>query len=117
MTEAMSDPPREAHVAACGLFCTNCRAFKKGKCPGCQIAPRFRSCGIRACCVEKGILTCAECAEFASPRDYRECKTVNNLVAKVFAFLFKTDRPGALAVLRDEGRDAYLSQKRESGKM
>jgi hypothetical protein len=117
MVQAISSPPVEEHIAACGLFCTNCGKFKKGRCPGCQIAPGFSRCSIRKCCIDKGITTCAECDEFSSPRSYRECKKIDNLMAKVFALIFRSDRPGALTLLRDEGKAAYLQVKRETGKM
>ena len=116
MTQAISNPPVEEHIAPCGLFCTNCGKFKAGKCQGCQIAPGFARCGIRKCCVEKGITTCAECDEFRSPRSYRECKKIDNLMAKFFALIFKSNRPAALALLRDEGMAVYLQTKRDSGK-
>jgi hypothetical protein len=112
----MSSPPANAHIAPCGLFCSNCGKFKIGKCQGCQITAGFSRCGIRICCAEKKIATCAECADFPAPRDYRECRKVNNFIAKIFAVIFKSDRPAALALLRDQGREAYLKAKRESGK-
>ena len=114
---AISNPQADEHIAACGLFCTNCGKFKSGKCQGCQIAPGFQRCSIRKCVVEKGITTCAECDEFQSPSSYAECKKINNLMAKVFALIFRSNRPAALALLRDEGREAYLEAKRTSGKI
>jgi len=95
MAEAISNPPGDAHVAACGLFCTNCRKFKKGKCKGCQVEPGFARCAVRQCAIEKKITTCAECDEFQSPRDYCECRKVNNFIARIFQFLFGTNRPAA----------------------
>jgi len=117
MAQALSTPPAEAHIAACGLFCTNCRSFKLKKCQGCQIGPKFERCSVRKCCVEKGITTCAQCEEFSAPRDYRECKRINNIIPKVFGLIFGTNRPKALALLRDHGQEAYLAEKRASGKM
>lgn len=116
MTEKPVTPPADAHIAACGLFCTNCGAFKNKKCPGCQVAPKFASCGVRACCVERKIETCASCADFAAPKDFRECGKLNNWISKIFALIFRSDRPGALALLRDRGREAYLAEKRATGK-
>ena len=115
--QQISNPPPDAHIAPCGLFCTNCRAFKKGKCKGCQLEPFNKRCGVRRCCVDKGIETCAACDELAAPRDYRECKKLHNFIAKIFALFFGSNRPAALALLRDSGEEAYLSSKRESGKM
>ena len=116
MIEAMSNPPAEEHIAACGLFCTNCDKFKAGKCPGCQIAPGYRRSAVRMCCVEKGITTCAECDELPSPASYRNCKNLNSLIARAFALVYRSDRPAALALLRDEGKTAYLQTKRDTGK-
>jgi hypothetical protein len=113
----MSEPARDEHIAPCGLFCTNCRKFHKGRCRGCQVEAGFTRCPVRACCGEKGITTCAECDEFETPRDYRECRKVNSFMARAFAFIFGSDRPGALAMLRDDGREAYLAAKQESGRM
>lgn len=81
------------------------------------MAPRFTRCPVRECCIEKRITTCVACNEFQAPRDFRECRRLNSLIAKLFGLMFGTDRPKALAVLRDEGHEAYLQQKRESGRM
>ena len=116
MIPILSQPPAEEHIAACGLFCTNCGAFRRKKCQGCQIAPMFACCPVRACCHGQQITTCAQCPQFAAPQDYGKCRKVNNLIAKIIAFLFKSDRPAALAMLRDQGREAYLYQKRQTGK-
>ena len=89
---AISNPPVNEHIAACGLFCTNCGKFKRGRCQGCQEVPGFQRCSIRKCVIEKGITICAECDEFASPRSYAECKKINNLIAKIFALILSPDR-------------------------
>jgi hypothetical protein len=116
-TIVISNPPPDAHIAPCGLFCTHCGKFKKGGCPGCQIKPGFSKCAIRRCVIEKRIVTCAECEEFRAPRDFKECPKINNLLARIIALFTKSNRPGSLAVLRDEGPDAYLEVKRTSGRM
>lgn len=116
MPTPMRHPPPDAHIAPCGLFCSNCRKFRKGRCAGCQVSPGFARCAVRACCVEKGIPTCAGCSDFAA-RDFRECRTLHNPVSRVFAVLFGSDRPGALAELRDQGEAAYLERRRASGRM
>ena len=118
MLPVLSNPSEDAHIAACGLFCTNCGAFKRKKCKGCQVFPSyFNSCPVRQCCADKGITVCADCDSFASPHDFRECRKVNSFVAKVFGLIFRSNRPAALVTLRDQGRDAYLHEKRTSGKM
>jgi hypothetical protein len=116
MLPVLSQPPADEHIAACGLFCTNCGAFKRQRCKGCQVEPAFKCCPVRQCCADKSITVCADCSDFRSPRDFRECKKVNSFVAKIFALIFRSNRPGALAMLRDQGREAYLQEKRASGK-
>ena len=113
----LSRPSPGEHVAACGLFCTNCRTFQAGRCQGCQVSPAFASCPTRRCCAGKGIVGCWQCDELAAPRDYRECKKVNNMIARVISLFTKSDRPGALALIRDRGMEPYLAARRESGKM
>lgn len=117
MADVLSNPPPDSHVSPCGLLCSACGKFKKGRCQGCQIEPGFSRCPVRRCVVERKIETCAECADFRAPRDYRECKKVWNPIARLFGLLFGGDRPAALALLRDGGREAYLQSKRRSGRM
>jgi hypothetical protein len=38
------------------------------------------------------------------------------LIARAFALVYRSDRPAALALLRDEGKTAYLQTKRDTGK-
>ena len=115
--QVISTPPKEAHIAPCGLFCSECGKFKRDKCEGCQIQAGFKQCSIRICVIEKGIKTCAECQEFKAPRDYKECKKVNNFIAKVISLITGSNRPAALALLRDEGIESYLVEKRRANKM
>ena len=117
MSELPIPPPCDADIAPCGLFCTNCGKFKKGRCKGCQVEPGFSRCAVRRCCAEAGIATCAKCAQFRAPRGFDECRKLNSPIAKVFSFVFGSDRPAALALLRDKGREEYLAAKRASGKM
>jgi hypothetical protein len=115
--EVISRPDPTAHIAPCGLFCSNCGKFRAGRCQGCQIEPGFGRCPIRRCVVERSIQHCAACPDFAAPRDYRECGKVNNLIAQIIGFVLRSNRPGALALLRDQGPAAYLAEKRRSGRM
>lgn len=116
MTKVDTIPPPDAHVAACGLFCTNCGAFRRGRCSGCQVAPFFASCPVRQCCKGQGISNCASCGEFRAPRDYHECKKLNNWIARFFGLIFRSNRIGGLTQLRDEGLEAYLAVKRADPK-
>ncbi|HEY3358602.1 MAG TPA: DUF3795 domain-containing protein [Polyangia bacterium] len=113
----MSRPDPAEHIAPCGLFCTNCPKLAQGKCQGCQVAPGFERCEVRRCCIAKGILTCASCPDFAPPRSYRECGKLNSFIARAIGFFMKSDRCGAVQILRDEGVADYLALKRASGHM
>ena len=117
MAETISTPPAAEHIAPCGLFCSNCGKFRKGRCKGCQVQAGFARCSVRACCMGRKIETCAECADFQPPRDYRECPKVNNFISRAIGLFTGSNGPAALALLRDQGREKYLAAKRETGKM
>ena len=97
-------------VASCGLFCGACGAYLKEKCEGCQKAENRSWCKVRTCCHHKGITTCAECQEFPNPAD---CSTFNNLISKIFAFIFKSDRPACIRHIRENGLEAYALKMAE----
>ncbi len=101
----------DARVAMCGLFCGNCGKFQKGCCQGCLVEAGFSRCGIRACVLEKGYLTCAECDELEG------CKTLNNFISRLFKLIFRNDRNANLRLIRDEGMEAFIEHKLTQGKM
>ena len=73
-------------IAACGLFCGNCRKFGKGSCPGCR--PNEK----------------ASC-----------CKKFDNFIAKVFQIVFRSDRRGCVERIREVGQEAFAAEMRLSG--
>ena len=91
-------------VAYCGLYCGACRAFLNEKCPGCHENTKAGWCKLRACCIDKGYKTCAECAEFS---DVNDCKKFNNIISKIFAFIFKSNRKACIDQIRDKGIDGH----------
>jgi hypothetical protein len=91
-------------ISYCGLYCSGCRSYLKGKCPGCDGNEKATWCKIRTCCKEKGIKSCADCNEFSNPA---ECKKFNNFVSKVFAFVFHSDRIASIAMIKKDGYDGY----------
>ena len=103
-------------LAPCGLFCGNCGSLKRGRCKGCQVEPGFKRCPVRLCAVEKKITTCAECADFKAPRDFRECRKIHNPISRVISFFTGSSRPAALALLRDKGLVAYLAEQQAKDK-
>lgn len=102
-------------VAYCGLYCGACRAHLKGKCGGCLNNAKATWCQIRSCCIDKRIRTCAECPEFAQPRD---CAKFNNVVSRIFALIFRSDREACIAQIKRLGvaghAKAMTEMKRQS---
>lgn len=98
----------EAHkelIAACGLYCGACRKYLVGKCPGCRINEKASWCKIRTCVHRNGYHSCAECAKEVSG-----CKTYSNLIGKIFAFIFRSDRPACIRYIRENGEQAFAEE-------
>lgn len=108
----MSD--KKTPVAACGLYCGACGKFKKETCPGCLGNEKATWCGIRACCLEKGYATCAECTEQAGPRG---CAKFNNFMGKVMGVLFNSDRFACIERIREVGPETFAAEMNAKGKM
>lgn len=92
-------------IAACGLYCGACRKYLLGKCPGCHENKKATWCKIRTCAKEHGYRSCAECCKNVS-----ECKIYSNLIGKIFAFLFKSDRPACIRYIREHGEQAFAEE-------
>lgn len=93
-------------VARCGLYCGACRAYLKGRCPGCHENARASWCTIRSCCAEHGHASCADCRDFADPND---CRKFDNLVAKVIGVVLNSDRKACVLTIRERGADGYAA--------
>ncbi len=91
-------------IAFCGLYCGACAKYRRGRCPGCQGNDKASWCKVRACCLEQGYKSCADCTEFSNPMD---CTKLNNFMAKFFAVLFNSNRPACLAMIKERGYDAF----------
>jgi hypothetical protein len=81
-------------VAYCGLYCGACRSYASGKCRGCHENSKATWCKVRSCCIGKGCASCAGCIDHPDPRD---CKKFNNIVSRLFGFVFKSDRAACIA--------------------
>jgi hypothetical protein len=91
-------------IAACGLYCPSCGKFKSEKCPGCAANEKASWCKIRSCCLEKEIANCSDCEEYQNPMD---CVKYNNFMAKVFGYIYKSDRSKCIAHIREKGPKEY----------
>lgn len=98
----------EVIVARCGLICSKCGSFIRGKCPGCFSGKQaFASCPVKKCTEDRGILNCAACKDFA---DLKECGKINSFIAKVIGFITKSDRIGKLNRIRTIGLDKFKEE-------
>jgi hypothetical protein len=112
MREIVSNPTM---VAYCGLYCGACRRYLKEGCPGCHDNQKANWCKVRRCCVDNHYTSCADCVQF---RDPVACKKFNNIMAKLFALMFKSDRAACIGQIRRMGiqghADEMTKQKRQS---
>lgn len=92
-------------IARCGLYCGACRKYLQEKCPGCRLNDKASWCGIRKCAQEKEFSSCADCS-----MEVNDCKTYSNFMAKIFAFIFKSDRPACIRFIKEHGEKAYAEQ-------
>jgi hypothetical protein len=93
-------------IAYCGLYCGECRSYIKGKCPGCKENMKASWCKIRACCIENNLLSCADCTQFS---DVKECGKFNNFISKIFALIFRSDRPACIAKIKESGYEGFAA--------
>lgn len=97
-------------VAFCGLYCGACGRYLKEKCNGCCKNEKATWCSIRICCKGKKITTCAECSEYTNPND---CRKFNNIMSKLFAMLFKSDRAACIAQIKKAGTAGHAKRMTE----
>jgi hypothetical protein len=98
-------------VAYCGLYCAACGKYVKGSCPGCAKNEKATWCAIRSCCMEKGYKSCADCKEFTNPMD---CKKFNNIFAKFFALVFRSNRQACVAMIKEKGYENFAAYMAEN---
>lgn len=109
----METKPGLSLVAFCGLYCGECYKFKKGKCPGCEKNTKATWCKIRTCCLENNLKSCADC----NMEGVKTCKKFNNPVSRLFAFVFNSDRPAGIQLIKDEGYEGFLEYMTQYQKM
>jgi hypothetical protein len=99
-------------VAYCGLYCGACGAYRKERCPGCHENTKASWCKIRLCCLEHRYDSCADCTTYGDPND---CKLFNNVMAKLFALFFRSDRAACIAHIKTIGLDGHAKAMAENG--
>lgn len=100
----------EKKISACGLYCGECRAFKKGKCPGCSLKTDATWCKVRTCCKEHNWISCAECTETGIDA----CKKYNNFMTSFFKFVFRSDRHGCIRRIQKIGYENFAIEMESS---
>ncbi len=94
-------------IAYCGLYCGACPRYLKYKCPGCHKYDKATWCKIRKCCMENKYSTCADCKDFS---DVNKCKKFNNLMTKIFAFIFRSNRQACICRISEVGLDEFAKE-------
>ena len=103
----------ERLVAFCGLYCGACRRYRTDSCPGCRDNLKATWCKIRSCCLDQKYSSCADCRDFSNVQD---CRKFNNAIAKIFAWLFRSNRPACIEQIRTQGRSGHADIMSAAGK-
>lgn len=109
MNEISADSELIAH---CGLYCGACKRYLTEKCAGCKENVKAAWCKIRACCIENSYKSCADCGDYDDPMD---CKKFNNIFAKFFAIVFRSNRKACVEMIKDKGHEEYAAFMAENG--
>ncbi len=91
-------------VSKCGLYCANCKMATNGKCGGCEANEKASWCKVRACCIENGYGSCADC----TTTNPHECKKFSNFISSFFEFFFRSDRKASIDFIRENGRESFI---------
>ena len=94
-------------VAYCGLYCGACGAYRREKCPGCHENETTSWCKVRQCCMENDYVTCASCEQVD---DVAKCKKYNNIFAKIFGLIFRSDRRACILRIREIGVEPFAEE-------
>lgn len=107
MKDIVADPNL---VAYCGLYCGACRKYLADKCPGCRENEKASWCQVRACGMGNNFATCADCTLLNS---FSDCRAYNSFMAKVFGFIFRSDRAACIRLIQEVGVEQYATQMTE----
>ena len=91
----------------CGLYCGACPRFLKEKCYGCRGNDKATWCKLRTCCMGKNIASCADCSEFS---DVMACEKYNNFMARIFGFVFNSNRSACIRRIKAVGYDKFAEE-------
>jgi len=101
---------QEVIIANCGLVCSKCGMYIKGKCKGCFGGkPMYKNCPIKKCNEDNSYSTCADCKEFA---ELKKCKKLHNIISRFFGFIFRTNRIVNLNRIREVGLEIFKAENK-----
>ncbi|MBI4859600.1 MAG: DUF3795 domain-containing protein [Candidatus Riflebacteria bacterium] len=98
-------------IACCGLYCGACGSYLRERCPGCLGNTSATWCKVRACCLERGHGSCADCT---SVHDVRDCGKFHNWISRLIGFVLRSDRAACIACIKEKGRDAFAREMASS---
>jgi hypothetical protein len=104
----MPQDTRDLILAYCGLVCSECGMFLKGRCQGCHSdKPMYRNCKVKRCAEARKYTTCADCADF---QNLKECRKLYNLLSRLFGLVFRTNRIANLNRIREVGLEEFKGE-------
>lgn len=101
-------------IAKCGLYCGACKRYLKGGCPGCEENSKASWCKVRSCCIEHDYASCADCTDYADPK---ECGKYNTFVARMIGMVLRSDRRACIMKIKSDGHDSYVRHMADSRRM
>ena len=98
-------------IAACGLYCKECKKYLEEKCDGCnQNKAADKWCKIKTCCKQNGYKSCADCEK---EDNIMKCKKFNNIFSKIFKILFNSDRKYCIDLIKKSGYKEFAEKMSE----
>lgn len=98
-------------IAYCGLYCGACGKFLSDKCLGCKENLKASWCKVRSCCMENNMKSCADCEKYDNAPD---CKSFNNVISRIFGFIFRSDRAACIRLIKSDGCDKFAKYMAEN---
>ncbi len=93
-------------LGCCGAYCRTCKAYTQ-QCKGCKVGYDTgerdlakAKCAMKVCCVKRGLVSCADCAEYAL------CETLASFYAHE-SYKYKKYQQ-ATEFIRAHGYDAFF---------
>jgi hypothetical protein len=100
-------------VAYCGLYCGACPSYRRERCSGCHDNEGATWCKVRACCIQRGIASCADCSDFDDPA---RCQKFHNVFSMIIGLLLRSDRHASILQIKRLGLEGHARAMAELGR-